>query len=106
MAARVVNLGQMDISQLHGNLRLTVAAMGAFTVPLPYSDLDDGELIAALASGDVWVTRGAACQVKIRISLNGDPINKNSHLEVLEAIGIHFRDAHVSLSCLLPHNMC
>ncbi|KAG9245484.1 hypothetical protein BJ878DRAFT_15293 [Calycina marina] len=95
MATRVVNLGQSELSNRMGDTRLNVTAMGAFILPTYYSELDDIELVEALASGNLWVTRGTACHVTIRITFNGSPIDEINHLRVLESLGYHCRDAYV-----------
>ena len=101
MPVRELDLGQLSLAHVAGDLWLSVNASGAFNLPSNLSSLNDHELQEALVSGSIWTTRGVACQINIKISFNGKPLDESNRLRVLESLGYQCRDAHVSELCCL-----
>jgi len=101
MSVRDLNLGQLSLADSACNLKLSVTASGAFSLPPNLSSLNDTELQEALLSGRIWTARGRACRISIRVSFNGRPLDADNRLQVLKSIGYQCRDAHVSKLCWL-----
>jgi hypothetical protein len=64
--------------------------------------LDNDDMVKALASGYTWVSRGRRCRADFQIFFDDKPLDWASRISVLESLGYHVRDAHVSFLAFVP----
>ena len=98
MSLQVLRVLKLDPLHLtHSKHRLKLSAVSSVDVRIPgsLSSLAHDELVKALASGNLWVTRGVACHLDIQILFNGKQLDQNERVNLLESLGHHIRDSQV-----------
>lgn len=95
MASKVLELEQLHLTNLADNLKLSVTSSAHLRIPSCLSQLNQEETTKALASGDIWVSRGASCGLDLHVSFDGKRVERNRRIHVLESLGYRLRDAHV-----------
>jgi hypothetical protein len=101
MSLRVLELDDLRLTSVQDKLQLSIRTFATFQVPTTISLFDDGEIVKALTSGHIWVSRGAGFRLDIRVSTDGKLIDRSTSLHLLEGIGYTLRDAPVSWCVLL-----
>lgn len=95
MSSKGLRLGTIKLVESAEKLSLLVKA----TTDVRVVDTNQPLAQATLESGNVWVSRGAACHFEIEVLFNGKPLDKSSRFRVLESVGYRIRDAKVG-SCI------
>jgi hypothetical protein len=101
MSSKTLELGNLLLTLNAEKLKLEVASKVDIKCPSGWSpqdneDADNDTFVKALASGNVWVSRGRRCRLDIDFFLNDKPLDNTSRISILESLGYHLCDAHVS----------
>ena len=96
MSLQVLRLDTLRLTKPDNELKLTVVPAVDIRIPHSISILDNGALVGALTSGNLWVSRGVACHLEIQVLFNGKPLDPTGHVTLLESLGYKLRDAQVS----------
>lgn len=95
MASKVLELDQLHLTSVVDKLKVSITSSAHLRIPDCLSQLDQEETAKALASGNVWISRGTSCGLDFHISFDGERLEKNGRIHVLESLGYRLRDAHV-----------
>ncbi len=95
-----MSLWALELDPLHlvnseHHLKLSVLSFANIRIPWSISSLENDAIVKALTSGNLWVSRGAACRLDIRVFYNGNPLDRNGRINILESLGYRIRDAQV-----------
>ena len=102
MSSKTLELGKFSLALNSEKLKLEIDS----SVQIKFSsgwDPSAGEniIVKALESGSIWISRGRRCRVDVQIFFDGKPLERSSRISLLESLGYHLRDAHVSSSVSL-----
>lgn len=92
----VIHLKSLRLSCAKENLRLFITP----TLELSYTagtidHLEPSDIIQALKSSRIWLSRGLGCHINIRISFNGASLQSLGHEDAIEELGTLIREAAV-----------
>lgn len=97
MSLQTLGLEKLHLTLASEKLKLDIASTVDIRFPSRWSpSWDNDEIVKALTSGHIWVSRGRRCRVDIEISFNRKPLHSTTRIAILESIGYHLREAHVS----------
>lgn len=104
MSLEVLRLGSIKLEDTSEKLILVANATVELRVKNPDGQLTDWNK-DLLETGNIWVTRGAGLSLDVEIYFNGNPLDENCCLDILQTVGHRVVDAKVgSLSFL--HFIC
>ncbi|KAE9377457.1 hypothetical protein N431DRAFT_541237 [Stipitochalara longipes BDJ] len=95
MSLRALELDTLHLSNPGHHLKLSVISAADIRIPPCISNLEDAALVKALASKNLWVSRGVACHIDIQVHFNGKPLDGEGCLNFLESMGYSIRDAQL-----------
>lgn len=96
MPLKVLELGPLTLNSPADNITVSIRPKVQLKLPPgQLNSLGNVDLLKAITSGKLWVTRGTGCHFDLRFLLNGKPLDKNLRLRILESVGYHIRDANV-----------
>lgn len=98
MSSKSLELEKLSLTLVSEKLKLEIASTVDIKFPSGRSPPDHDCTVKALHSRNIWVSRGRRCRVDADISFNGKPLHALSRIPVLESLGYHLRNAHVSSS--------
>jgi hypothetical protein len=97
MSLKTLELEKLNLILTSEKLKLEIASSVDIRLPSRWSPLlNHDDTVKALTSGNIWVSRGRRCRVDVEISFNAKRLDKTSRIAILESLGYHLRDAHVS----------
>jgi len=97
MSVKTVHFEQLKLSYAAEDLKLSVTSFVDLKLPNNrLASLDGEDLLEALTTENIWISRGSACRLEFQLSYNGKPLEIPSRMRTLENLGYHLRDAYVS----------
>lgn len=96
MSLRALDLDSFILVNPAENVKLQVGLAVHFQLPSRLSTLSAEAALKALASGNVWVSRGRGCRIDLEILQDGMPLDGVVFARLLESLGCRIRDAAVS----------
>ena len=97
MSLQTLELEKLHLTLAAEKLKLGIASAVDIRFPSRWIPSQDNDgIVKALTSGYIWLSRGRRCRVDIKVSFNGKPLDRNCRIGILESLGCHLRDAHVS----------
>jgi hypothetical protein len=101
MPLHTLDLDPLQLAYHAGRLRLSVISRAEFKFP-PGVQLHQFDVAEALATGTLWVGHARVCRIDIRISLNDRPLDSESNIRILEAIGSRIIGTNVGAFFFTP----
>jgi hypothetical protein len=97
MSLRALKLTGFNLLSSADDLNLSIISIADLRLQTHrLVSLVDDDLVRALISGSIWVSRGIYYRFDIQISFNGNVLYGKIRNSVLESLGSCIRDGHVS----------
>jgi len=96
MSLKSLQLDQLTLAYAAEDLKLSVSSIADLRLPTRLASLSNGDIVEALTSGSIWATRGRSCRLELQLFFHGKPLEVPNRLQIVESVGYHLRDAHVS----------
>ncbi|PBP16804.1 putative BEL1-like homeodomain protein 8 [Diplocarpon rosae] len=92
MPPKDLELDRFGLVSRKENLQIDVAAVASFQVPDQLSNMNQDMYLQALASRNIWVSRGRGCRIDMEITVDGVLLQQDRCYTILQSLGVRIRD--------------